>query len=107
MKKYRVEFNTTGFYSGQGIFETLDEIAEVEADNAQEAIALSIDWMSHTEFDMYSADEFDAKDYMYNDNDEIDYDKIKEHIENYAWRAREICKDEDGFEELGEPIVRN
>lgn len=95
-KIYRVEFNETGFYSGQGIFETLDEIAEVEAENAQEAIELAIDWMCHTEYDAYSTNEDGAADYMYNDNGEIDYDKIREHIDGYAWSAQEITHDEYG-----------
>lgn len=95
-KKYRVEFNTTGFYSGQGIFETLDEIAEIEAENAQEAIELAIDWMCDAVFNAYSTNEDGAADYMYNDNGEIDYDKIMEHINEYAWRAQEISHDEYG-----------
>lgn len=45
-KKFRVEFNTTGFYSGQGVWETLDEITEVDAETAQEAIELTIDWIN-------------------------------------------------------------
>lgn len=49
MKKFRVEFNTTGFYSGQGIWEALDETVEVEAETAQEAIEFVIDWLEYDE----------------------------------------------------------
>ena len=65
-KKFRVEFNTTGFYSGQGIWEVLDETAEVEAETAQEAIELVIDW--------------------------LEYDDPECH--EYAWRAAEIIDGE-------------
>lgn len=78
---YRVEFNETGFYSGQGIFEVL-ETAEVEAATAQEAIELCIDWMIEQ-----------AKEY--NPDDKSD-DELETMIRNYAWRASEITEDEYG-----------
>ena len=74
-KKFRVEFNTTGFYSGQGVWETLDEIAEVEAETAQEAIELTIDWI----------------------NGEIIADVDDERYiapDDWAWRATEIVDGE-------------
>ena len=48
-KFYRVEFNTTGYYSGQGIFEVLDETNEIEAETAQEAIELAIEWLEESD----------------------------------------------------------
>ena len=72
-KSYRVEFNTTGFYSGQGIFDVLDETVCVEADTAQEAIELVIDWL------------------------EVDDPECRE----YAWRAAERIETEYGVD-LGE-----
>ena len=67
---FRVEFNTTGFYSGQGVWDVLDETVSVEADTAQEAIELVIDWLE--------ADEPECHE--------------------YAWRAAEITKTEYGVE---------
>lgn len=75
MKKFRVEFNETGYYNSEQIWETLDEICEIEADDAQEAI------------------EF-AKDYWRESSD--DAEKAEEEINDYAWRAAEIKCDEDG-----------
>jgi len=49
MKKFRVEFNITGFYSGQGIWEALDDTVAVEAETAQEAIDSVIDWLEYDE----------------------------------------------------------
>ena len=77
---YRVEFNTTGFYSGQGTWDVLDATAEVEAETAQEAIELCIDWMVEN-------------DIRYG---EMDVDDIRAEIEEYAWRASEIITDEYG-----------
>ena len=68
MAKYRVEFNKSGFISGAGIWETLDEICEVKAASAMDAIDDVVD-------DLTSEDS--------------DYDWI-----SYAWRACE-CSDED------------
>lgn len=73
-KFYRVEFNTTGYYSGQGIFEVLDETNEIEAETAQEAIELAIEWL----------EELDPK------------------CREYAWRAAEGIKTETGCLYLGE-----
>lgn len=81
---YRVEFNETGFYSGQGVWNVLDETAEIKADNAQEAIELCIDWMIDTALNTNHID------------NELDADKIREEIESYAWRASEIITDEYG-----------
>lgn len=96
LKKYRVEFNTTGFYSGQGVFETLDEIAEVEAENAQEAIELTIDWMIHSTYDMWNADEENAPEGFINADGELDFDRVEDHVREFAWRAQEISHDEYG-----------
>lgn len=71
MKKFRVEFNTTGFYSGQGVFETIDEVAEIKAETAQEAIEYAIDWFTENE-------------------------TPEEEAREYAWRAAEIKHDEYG-----------
>lgn len=71
-KKYRVEFNTTGFYAGQGVWETLDEICEIEAETAQEAIELAITWFAEN-------------------------DTPEEEAREYAWKAAEIKYDEYGF----------
>lgn len=83
MKKFIVEFNTTGFYSGTGIWETLDEFCEVEADTAQEAIESAIEYMADVEYN--AADE------------DVDYDTIKNEKEQYAWRATEKKFDEYGL----------
>ena len=68
MTKYRVEFNKSGFISGAGIWETLDEICEVTAASAQDAID-----------DVMNA-------LISEDNDDV--------WRSYAWRACE-CSDED------------
>lgn len=68
MTKYRVEFNTTGFISGAGIWVTLDEICEVEAASAMDAIDDVVSTLSS---------EDDGYDWR-----------------SYAWRACE-CSDED------------
>lgn len=81
--KYRVEFNDTGFYSGQGIWTVLDETAEVEAENAEEAVELIIDWMIE-------------QGIHYNPNNQT-YEEIEREIKSYAWRAAEIIKDEYGI----------
>lgn len=73
MKKFRVEFNTTGYYSGQGIWDVLDETVAVEAETAQEAIDFVIDW--------------------------LEYDEPECH--EYAWRAAERTETRYGVE-LGE-----
>ena len=69
MKKFRVEFNTTGFIAGQGIWEVLDETVAVEAETAQEAIEYVIDYFVETGDD-------------------------RETVEAYAWRAAEIIDGE-------------
>lgn len=98
MKKYRVEFNTTGFYQGQGVFEVLDETSEVEATNAQEAIESVIEWMIDFEATAYPDDvrDLNAPNYIYNENGEVDRSRIEEHIKSYAWIAKEILYDENG-----------
>lgn len=103
MKKFRVEFNTTGFYEGQGIFEVLDETAEVEAENANEAIELCIDYMVDTDINAYGGAYYeDAPEYVYNEDGELDADAIREYYNNYAWTAQEITVDEYGDEVFGE-----
>lgn len=72
-KKFRVEFNSTGFYAGQGVWETLDEIAEIDAETAQVAIDYAIDFM--VDSDWLSAESPEALRTVYS---------------NYAWRAAEI-----------------
>lgn len=49
--KYRVEFNTTGFYAGAGIWEVLDETCDIEADSPEEAISLVKAWWIETSDD--------------------------------------------------------
>jgi len=78
MKKFRVEFNETGFYQGQGIWAVLDETDNIEADTAQEAIELVIDWFVENDVDY----------------GEIDCDEIRTKYEEYAWRAAEIIDGE-------------
>lgn len=81
-KKYRVEFNTTGFYSGQGVWEVLDETAEIEAETAQEAIEYAIDYFVETGDD-------------------------REAVEAYAWMACEILTDDNGkqmYDEYATPM---
>lgn len=68
MTKYRIEFNTSGFISGAGIWETLDEICEIEAASAMDAID-------------------DVVDALTSEDSEYDW-------RSYAWRACE-CSDED------------
>lgn len=77
-KMFRVEFNETGFYQGQGIFTVLDETAEITADDAKEAIDLCIDWMVENDIDYGN----------------IDCDEIRAKYENYAWIAYEIINGE-------------
>lgn len=76
MKKFRVEFNDTGFYSGAGIWEALDEFCEIEAENASEAIDL-------------------AKDYWLENS--CDAEKAEEEVKEFAWRAAEVKHDEYGY----------
>ena len=107
MKKYRVEFNTTGFYSGQGVFETLDELTEVEAHTAQEAIERSIDYIVETECAAYEDCYDDACDWAYNDDGSVNVDAVREHIEDWAWYACELIYDADGnraYDEYGTPV---
>lgn len=68
MTKYRIEFNKSGFMVGAGIWETLDEICEVTAASAQDAIDDVVDALT---------------------SDDSDYD-----WRSYAWRACD-CSDED------------
>lgn len=78
-KMYRVEFNETGFYQGQGVFQVLDETAEITAENAQEAIELAIDWFVEHDIDYGN----------------IDCDELRKKYEEYAWRAYEIIDKHD------------
>lgn len=86
MKKFRVEFNDTGFYSGAGIWETLDEYMEIEADNAQEAIDLAKDWWIESISSNYRGDDYDDV-----------YEEAVKDTKEFAWRSSEIRYDEDGF----------
>jgi hypothetical protein len=107
MKKYRVEFNTTGFYSGQGVFETLDELTEVEAHTAQEAIECSIDYMVETECAAYEDCYDDTCDLAYDDDGNVNVDAVRDRIESWAWYACELIYDEDGnrvYDEYGTPV---
>lgn len=94
MKKYRVEFNTSGFWN-EGVWEVLDETAEVKADDPVEAIDCIIDWMVDTEI-------------QYRE-DEASTDELRAELEDYAWRAAEILNDEDEgfkwFDRSGEVIM--
>lgn len=83
MKKFRVEFNTSGFYKGAGIWETLDEFCDVEANTAQEAIESAIEYMADNEYNAI-------------DND-VDYSIVENEIRQYAWRAAEPKYDENGY----------
>lgn len=82
MRTYRVEFNITGFIYGQGIWECLDETAEVLAENSQEAIESCIEWMT---------------DVDYQSDLSREYDDVKTEISSYAWRASEIKYDDEGY----------
>lgn len=82
MKEFRVEFNSSGFYSGDGIWEVLDETDHILANNAAEAIELVKDWWL--------------------ESSSSDYDDAKIEIESFAFRAAEIKYDEDS---LLEPYV--
>lgn len=79
MKKYIVEFNTSGFMYGAGIFEVLDETAEVQANSPADAIELCIDFMIDSEV-------------AYLEN-EAEAEALEESINDYAWRAAEISED--------------
>ena len=76
MKKFRVEFNNTGYYSGAGIWECVDEIGETEAEDAQEAIEIAIAWWAENA---------------------IDFETGENEANNFAWRAAEIEYDSYGF----------
>lgn len=75
-KEFRVEFNTSGFYSGAGIWEVLDETNHILASNAAEAIELVKDWWLENSWDT---------------------EKAEEEIKSFAWRAAEIKYDENGY----------
>lgn len=76
MGKYRIEFNTSGFYFGQGVWECIDEFDDVEADSAKEAIELCKDWWIENSTDVKLA---------------------TKNVFDFAWRASEIKYDEDGY----------
>lgn len=82
MKKYRVEFNETGYYSGQGIFDTLEEFTNMECESAAEAIEYAVDYMTEN-------------DSRYG---ETDTETIRKEYEGYAWRAAEIHQTQYGEE---------
>lgn len=46
--------------------------------------------------------DFDAPEYIYDDNGNIDVDAIREQYNNYAWIAQEITIDEYGETVFGE-----
>lgn len=73
MKKFRVEFNESGFYQGAGIWEVLDETAEVTAESAQQAIECVVDYLLE--------DDENANEYAYRAseiiNGEYDYNNWK------------------------------
>lgn len=76
MKKFRVEFNTSGFYYGAGVWECIDEFDDIEAENVPEAIDLAKTW------------------YLENS---ADIEEAERDVENFAWRGSEITYDEDGY----------
>lgn len=76
MDKFRVEFNPSGYYSGQGVWETIDEFSCFEADDELDAIELAKQWW------------FDNSD---------DHEKSEQEIESYVWRASKIKYDNDGY----------
>ena len=107
VKKYRVEFNMTGFYSGQGTFETLDEIAEIEAENAQQAIECSIDYMVETECAAYEDLYDESNDWAYDEDGNVNVDAVRNRIENWAWYACKLIYDEGGnrvYDDYGTPV---
>ena len=71
MTKFRTEFNTSGYYSGQGVWIALEELSYIKADTAQEAIEYAIDWFVET-------------------------GTPEEEARKYAWRAAEVIHDEYG-----------
>lgn len=83
MAKFRVEFNTSGFYQGAGIWTTIDEIASIEADDAQEAIEGAVRYIKDENIQNCISNGLDIPDVS-----ESDY---------YAYRASKITYDEDGF----------
>lgn len=76
LKKFRVEFNNTGYYSGAGIWDTVDEISAIPADSEEEAVEFAKEWWIDFSFDCEQA---------------------KKETSEYAWRASEIKYDEDGY----------
>lgn len=82
-KTFRVEFNETGFYSGAGIWDTIDEFVEMEADSAAEAIECAAEYM--------------IESMLNNELEDHDYDEVKKSVYGWAWRAAENIVDEDGY----------
>lgn len=72
---YRVEFNESGLYDRNGIWNTIDEIAEINADSEEEAVDFAKEWYLDNSFDREEAEK---------------------EISEYAWRASEITVDEYG-----------
>lgn len=69
---------------GQGIFEVLDETAEVHAHTPLEAIELCIDFLIDSE-----------TPYL---DEEVEAEALEEIVNNYAWRATEISDNcNDGY----------
>lgn len=86
MKKFNVEF----WVDENQIWDGYDEFYHMEADSAEEAIDLAIDWsVEH--------------DIRYGD---VDVDIIRAECDNMIWRAAEVLTDEDGYVYLGEWEVR-
>lgn len=84
MKKFRVEFNTSGFYKGAGVWEVLDETVSVPAHDAKEAMEAVRDWYIDTlvQYDDYSYEDAEAE------------------VDSYAWMAMEEL---GGLDEYGAP----
>ena len=55
LKKFRVEFNNTGYYSGAGIWDTVDEISEIPAESEEEAVEFAKEWWIDFSFDCEQA----------------------------------------------------
>ena len=86
MKEFRVEF----YVEDNHIWDTYDELCNVECDSAEEAIILAIDWC--VEHDIRSG--------------YVDCDVIRAEYEDMTWRAAEVLTDEDGYTYLGDWEVR-
>lgn len=82
MKKFTVEF----YVEDNQIWVGYDEFYNMEADSAEEAIELAIEWsIEH--------------DIRYGD---VDVDIIRAEYEDMRWRAAELVTEEDGYIVVGE-----